>query len=164
MRALVRGDHSSANLEFTSWLSAAGGTALPGDWPGPGEDYPLKYLVQDSGIVGGDKLADAIADPKTASLNTDYFNAGYIGFIDSSQASYYGLPTANRERGRPVRRRHPASITAALSHATTNADGVTLSPNFADTDPDDYPMPMVTYVTAPTSKVYGAGGSRSATS
>ena len=97
VRALVRGDHSSANLEFTSWLSAAGGSALPTDWPGPGEDYPLKYLVQDSGIVGGDKLADAIADPKTASLNTDYFNAGYIGFIDSSQASYYGLPTAKIE-------------------------------------------------------------------
>ena len=33
-----------------------------------------------------------------------------------------------------------------------------LSPNFADTDPDDYPMPMVTYVTAPTSKVYEGRG------
>jgi len=159
VRALVRGDHSSANLEFTSWLSAAGGSALPTDWPGPGEDYPLKYLVQDSGIVGGDKLADAIADPKTASLNTDYFNAGYIGFIDSSQASYYGLPTAKIENaaGQFVAAT-PQSITAALSHATTNADGVTLSPNFADTDPDDYPMPMVTYVTAPTSKVYEGRG------
>ena len=52
----------------------------------------------------------------------------------------------------------PQSITAALSHATTNADGVTLSPNYADTDPDDYPMPMVTYVTAPTSKVYEGRG------
>ncbi|MFI5049808.1 MAG: substrate-binding domain-containing protein, partial [Gaiellales bacterium] len=159
VRALVRGDHSAANLEFTSWLSAAGGSALPTDWPGPGEDYPLKYLVQDSGIVGGDKLADAIADPKTASLNTDYFNAGYIGFIDSSQASYYGLPTAKIENaaGQFVTATSQ-SISAALSHATTNGDGVTVSPNFADTNPDDYPMPMVTYVTAPTSKVYEGRG------
>jgi hypothetical protein len=45
-----------------------------------------------------------------------------------------------------------------LSRATTNADGVTVRPNFADTDPEDYPMPMVTYVTAPTSKVYEGRG------
>ena len=159
VRALVRGDHSAANLDVHVLAERDRRRALPTDWPGPGEDYPLKYLVQDSGIVGGDKLADAIADPKTASLNTDYFNAGYIGFIDSSQASYYGLPTARIENaaGQFVAAT-PQSIAAALSHAKTNADGVTVSPNFADTDPDDYPMPIVTYVTAPTSKVYEGRG------
>ena len=46
----------------------------------------------------------------------------------------------------------PTSIAAALSHATTNADGVTVTPNYADTDPNDYPMPVVDYAAVPTNK------------
>jgi phosphate transport system substrate-binding protein len=159
VRPLVRGDHSAANLLFTSWLTADGGSALPSDWPGASADYPLKYLVQDSGIVGGDKLADAIADPKTQNLNTDYFSVGYMGFIDASQAAYFGLPVARIENaaGQFVDAT-PTTIDAALSHATTNSDGVTVSPNFADTDPNDYPMPIVDYATVPTNKVYSGRG------
>ncbi len=159
VRPLVRGDHSAANLLFTSWLTADGGSALPSDWPGASADYPLKYLVQDSGIVGGDKLADAIADPKTQNLNTDYFSVGYMGFIDASQAAYFGLPVAKIENaaGQFVDAT-PTTIDAALSHATTNPDGVTVSPNFADTDPNDYPMPIVDYATVPTNKVYSGRG------
>ena len=97
MRPLVRGDHSAANLEFTSWLTADGGSGLPADWPGLGVDYPLNYLTQNSGIVGGDALADAIADPSSVQNNNDYFSIGYIGFIDSSEAAYYGLPVAKIE-------------------------------------------------------------------
>jgi len=150
---LVRGDHSAANYEFTSWLSATAGSALPAGWPGPSYDYPLSYLTQNAAIVGGESLADAIADPNSANNSNDYFNVGYIGFVDSSEAAYYGLPVAKIENASGAFvDATPTSIAAALSHATTNADGVTVTPDYADTDPNDYPMPVVDYAAVPTNK------------
>jgi ABC-type phosphate transport system substrate-binding protein len=159
VRPLVRGDHSAANLLFTSWLTAAGGAGLPADWPGASADYPLVYLTQNAGIVGGDALADAIADPNTAGNSNDYFSTGYIGFIDSSEAAYYGLPVARIQNaaGKFVKAT-PKAIGAALAHSTPNADGVTLSPDFGNLDPKAYPMPIVDYVTAPTTKISTARG------
>lgn len=150
---LVRGDHSAANYEFTSWLTATAGSALPSNWPGASYDYPLSYLTQNAAIVGGESLADAIADPLSAQNSNDYFNVGYIGFIDSSEAAYYGLPVAKIENAAgSFVDATPTTIAAALSHATTNADGVTVSPNYSDTDPNDYPMPVVDYAVVPTNK------------
>ena len=116
---LVRGDHSDANLVFTSWLTATAGSGLPKGWPGPGTDYPIKYLTPSQGIVGGDTLADAIADPISVANSNDYFAFGYIGFIDSSQAHYYGLPTARIQNaaGKFVAAT-PVAIRAALAHAS----------------------------------------------
>ncbi|MDX6523666.1 MAG: phosphate transport system substrate-binding protein [Gaiellales bacterium] len=159
VRPLVRGDHSAANLLFTSWLTAAGGAALPADWPGASADYPLVYLTQNAGIVGGDALADAIADPNTAGNSNDYFSTGYIGFVDSSEAAYYGLPVARIQNaaGKFVTAT-PKAIESALAHSTPNTDGVTLSPDFGNLDPKAYPMPIVDYVTAPTTKINTARG------
>ena len=71
VRPLVRGDHSVANLEFTSWLTAEGGSGLPADWPGASASTTRSnYLTQNSGIVGGDALADAIADPSSVRTTT----------------------------------------------------------------------------------------------
>jgi hypothetical protein len=42
------------------------------------------------------------------------------------------------------------SILAAVSQMTTNADGITQSPNFASKDPDAYPLAMVDYAMVPT--------------
>lgn len=150
VRPLVRGDHSEANLLFTSWLTAEGGSGLPSNWPGASLNYPLDYVTQNAAIVGGDTLANAIANPASVQNSTDYTAFGYIGFIDSSQAAYYGLPTVSIENasGNYVAAT-PASITAALTAAKKNADG-TVSPNFATTDPNAYPLPLVDYVTAPT--------------
>ncbi len=158
VRPLVRGDHSAANLEFTSWLTAQGGSGLPSDWPGAGVDYPLNYLTQDSGIVGGDALADAIADPSSVQNNNDFFSIGYIGFIDSSEAAYYGLPVARIENaaGKFVAAT-PASITAALKDGKTGDDGM-VTPDYSTSDPKAYPMPFVSYVTAPTAGISTASG------
>lgn len=151
---LVRGDHSVANMEFTSWLSATAGSALPTGWEGPSFTYPLNYISQTGAIVGGDRLAQSIADPAGANLNADWFSAGYIGFVDSSQAAYYGLPTARIENasGHFVRAT-PAAVRAALSHATRDPDGVTVTPDYTTKDPAAYPMPMVDYATASTSHI-----------
>jgi phosphate transport system substrate-binding protein len=158
VRPLVRGDHSDANLEFTQWLTAVGGSGLPSDWPGAGEDYPLNYLTPNSGIVGGDALAQAIADPASVQNNNDFFNVGYIGFVDSSEAAYYGLPTAKIENaaGRFVKAT-PASVVAALKDATKGPDGI-LQPDYTTKDPKAYPMPSVTYVTAPTAGISDGAG------
>ena len=158
VRPLVRGDHSAANLEFTSWLTAQGGSGLPSDWPGAGVDYPLNYLTQDSGIVGGDALADAIADPSSVQNNNDFFSIGYIGFIDSSEAAYYGLPVARIENaaGKFVAAT-PASITAALKDGRAG-DGGMITPDYSTSDPKAYPMPFVSYVTAPTVGISTASG------
>jgi hypothetical protein len=42
------------------------------------------------------------------------------------------------------------SVLAAVSQMTTNADGITQSPNFASQDPDAYPLAMVDYAMVPT--------------
>jgi phosphate transport system substrate-binding protein len=158
VRPLVRGDHSVANFEFTSWLTAQGGSGLPSDWPGAGTDYPLNYLTQNAGIVGGDALADAIADPASVQNNNDYFSDGYIGFVDSSEAAYYGLPVARIQNaaGKFVKAT-PASLTAALKDAKPGAGGL-LVPDYSTTDAKAYPMPFVSYVTAPTSGISDARG------
>ena len=151
VRPLVRGDHSVANLEFTSWLTAAAGSGLPPDWPGASDTFPISYLTQNAAIVGGDALADAIADPLSVGNSNDYYQVGYIGFIDASEAAYYGLPVARiQNRAGKFVAATPTAIHAALKHATKNPDGVTLTPNYATTDPAAYPMPVVTYVGAPT--------------
>ncbi len=156
---LVRGDHSDANLLFTSWLTATAGKGLPKGWPAPSSNYPLKYLTPSAAIVGGNNLAYAIADPASVNNSNDYFAVGYIGFIDSSQAHFYGLPTARLENaaGKFVRAT-PAAITAALAHATRNPDGVTVRANFKTRDKKAYPMPIVDYATAPTGNYNGAKG------
>jgi ABC-type phosphate transport system substrate-binding protein len=158
VRPLVRGDHSDANLEFTSWLTAEGGSGLPDDWPGASSDYPLVYLTQNAGIVGGDALANAIADPASVQNNNDYFSTGYIGFIDSSEAAYYGLPVAQIENaaGKFVAAT-PATIGAALKDSKKGPGGL-MEPNYAASDPKAYPMPVVSYLAAPTSGISDASG------
>ena len=158
---LVRGgplQHQTAFL-FTSWLTATAGKGLPKGWPAPSSNYPLKYLTPSAAIVGGNNLAYAIADPASVNNSNDYFAVGYIGFIDSSQAHFYGLPTARLENaaGKFVRATQ-AAITAALAHATRNPDGVTVRANFKTRDKKAYPMPIVDYATAPTGNYNGAKG------
>jgi len=146
----VRGDHSSENLLFTSWLTATAKSSLPKDWPGPSVDYPLQYLTQQEAVDGGDRLALAVAAPATVQANDDWTQVGYIGFMDASQAAYYGLPVAQIENASgnfvPAT---AANILAGISDETKTPDG-TLWPNFATTDANAYPMPIVNYVTAPT--------------
>ena len=147
---LVRGDHSSENLLFTSWLTATAKGSLPKDWPGASVDYPIQYLTQNNALDGGDRLALAVADPGSQQNNNDWTQVGYIGFMDASQAAYFGLPIAKIQNASGAYvAATPASILAGVSHEKKNSDG-TLWPDFANTDAAAYPMPIVNYVTAPT--------------
>jgi ABC-type phosphate transport system substrate-binding protein len=159
VRPLVRGDHSEANLIFTSWLTAEGGSALPSDWPGASDTYPINYVTQNGAIVGGQNLADAIADPNSVQNSIDYFSIGYIGYIDSSEAAYYGLPVAKIENaaGKFVAAT-PAAIDAAIARMHPGTSGAPSTPEYTTTDPKAYPMPVVTYATAPTSGIKPGAG------
>ncbi|MGN6377648.1 MAG: PstS family phosphate ABC transporter substrate-binding protein [Gaiellales bacterium] len=159
VRPLVRGDHSEANLLFTGWLTATAGSALPSDWPGAGDTYPIKYVTQNGAIVGGANLADALADPNSAQNSNDYYSIGYIGYIDSSEAAYYGLPVAKIENaaGQFVTAT-PASVDAAITHIKAGAGGAPGLPTYTSKDPKAYPMPVVTYATTPTSGVEAGVG------
>jgi hypothetical protein len=83
-----------------------------------------------------------------------YSGSGGFAFtaMDSSEADFFGLLPANLQNAAgafvdPSQ----TGVTAALSDATTNADG-TLSPNYSDTsDTAAYAMPMVTYALVSTS-------------
>jgi ABC-type phosphate transport system substrate-binding protein len=150
---LVRGDHSAANLFLTGWLTATAKNSLPKDWPGPSVDYPLQYLVQADGVVGGDRLAHAMAEPTILGdqLNGDFSQVGYVGFIDASEAAYYGLPTVQiQNAGGQYVAATPDSILAGLQGSTKAANGKMLQPNYTNPDPNAYPIPLVSYVVAPT--------------
>jgi hypothetical protein len=80
-----------------------------------------------------------------------------FGAMDWSEASYFGLNSANLQNpyGNFVAP-SAGSIDDALGDATTLPDGV-LSYNYDDTtDPNDYPMPLVTYALVSTAHVPAA--------
>jgi hypothetical protein len=73
--------------------------------------------------------------------------------MDSSTAAFYGLPTVQIKRADgSLISATPAAITQAIADATTQADG-TLALNYADPNPNAYPMPMPTYLVAPTNTI-----------
>jgi hypothetical protein len=80
---------------------------------------------------------------------------GALGFafsaMDSSEADFFGLlPASLQNAGGVFVPPSSASVTAALSAATAAPNG-TLIPNFTNTNPAAYPMPMVTYALISTS-------------
>ena len=81
-----------------------------------------------------------------------------LGYLDSSTASFYGLPTVCIQMDPNWRTTHtpcvnatPASISAALAIATRNSDG-TVAPVWNPTDHATYPMLDVSYLVAPTNQ------------
>jgi phosphate transport system substrate-binding protein len=138
----ARAEHSAQTFVFTSWLAAA----APATWtPGPAEIFPLPP----SGVVG----VTGNVGPKVVDPTTDFTDQGNIGFMDSSSAAFYGLPTVQIKRpdGSVVAATR-AAITQAIADATVNADG-TITTNYTNADPAAYPMPMPTYMMAPTNTI-----------
>ena len=80
-----------------------------------------------------------------------------FGVMDSSEASFYGLSTANMQNaaGKFVAP-DPASLEAAADDLTPCASGDLTCPagtyavNYDNTDPSAYPMPDITYAVVPT--------------
>jgi phosphate transport system substrate-binding protein len=146
----IRAEHSATNLAFTSWLSATapdiwtyGTTAV---WPPPD---PHKCVTCPGGMQGENNVARAIAFPFSYTAQNVY-----IGVLDSTYAQLSDLPMAALVNpGQPDTGIAPsqASLASAIGDATTATDG-TLTPKWDTSNPDSYPMPMLSYATVPTTK------------
>lgn len=144
----ARAEHSAQTYEFTSWLAAA----APTTWKsGASEIFPLPP----SGVVG----VTGTTGLKVVDPTTDFVDQGNVGFMDSSTAAFYGLPTAQIKMpdGSVVAATSDA-IDKALAAATANSDG-TFTPSYATPPAGAYPMPMLTYMMAPTNTVTPEQGS-----
>jgi phosphate transport system substrate-binding protein len=145
----ARAEHAAQTYVLTSWLAATAPTVWTS---GPQQIFPLPP----SGVVG--VTGDAAVGRKVVDPTTDFVDQGNIGFMDSSTAAFYGLPTASIKRADgSVIAATPAAITQAIADAPVNADG-TVSPNYGTADPLAYPMPMPSYMLAPTNTVTPAVG------
>ena len=146
----ARAEHSAESYVFTSWLSATLGRS---GWPaGPQSIFP-EPATGVTGVTTSSHLGFAVANP-----TTPWSTTGNIGFMDASTAAFYGLPTVTIRRSNlSLISATPATIAQAVADSTTNADG-TLTPNYATLDPNAYPMPITSYMLAPTSGITPAKG------
>jgi ABC-type phosphate transport system substrate-binding protein len=146
----VRGEHSSQSLVFTSWLAA---NAPPATWTAGASDI---FPIAPSGVVGvtgSNGLGLAVADPLT-----DWLGQGNIGFMDSSTAAFFGLPTVRIQRAdKSVVTATPDAIAKAIQDATLNSDG-TLALNYGNTNPLAYSMAIPTYMVVPTNTITPSRG------
>jgi phosphate transport system substrate-binding protein len=146
----IRAEHSATNLAFTSWLTAT----APDIWTyGPTTVWPPaaphQCITCSGGVQGENNATNAVTFPFFYTAQNDY-----IGILDSTSAAIGDLPVATIVNpGQPETGVAPsaASLQSALSDATTNADG-TLTPDYATSNPDSYPIPMLSYAAVPTSK------------
>ncbi|MGN6379046.1 MAG: substrate-binding domain-containing protein [Gaiellales bacterium] len=146
---LIRAEHSASNLAFTSWMSATApdvwtyGTATT--WPPP-DPHPCPTCP--GGVQGENITALGVGAPQTYTPDDIY-----IGVIDSTYAALNDVPVASIENpGQPAGvAPTAASLAAAVSDGTKNADG-TITPSYDTTDPNAYPLPMLTYAIVPTTK------------
>jgi hypothetical protein len=149
VQAYVRGDHSSETYVFTSWLAATLGSS---SWPvGPRTVFPAQSGVQ--ALSGSRALGAAVDDPQTARNGQ-----GRMGFMDSSTAAYYGLPTVNiRMPSGAIVGATPTAIANGIALATQNSDGI-YTPDYTPSDPTAWPMSVVTNMLVPTNQINAANG------
>ena len=149
IQAIGRSDASAQTRLLTSWFLArarpeyrAGGHAFDG---GPTETYPKTGAI--TLVSGARSVASNVADPDVP--NRASF--GTIGWMDSSVAALYGLPTVRVENpaGEFVAPTS-ASLAAGIRAMRSNGDGVTRSPRFDTRDAKAYPLPVVTYMAVQT--------------
>jgi phosphate transport system substrate-binding protein len=148
--AIARAEHSADTWLFTGFMNATAADVWTG---GVTDTFPSGGIVQD--VTGANNVALAVAQPANGQFNS----WGYIGFMDSSLADYYGLPTARIQfpSGDDVAAT-PDTIAKAIADATVNPDGTTITPDYSLTDTAAYPMPFVTYAIAPENKIDPAKG------
>jgi ABC-type phosphate transport system substrate-binding protein len=145
--AVGRADHTPSTLLLTRYMKA---TAPDIYTCKPTNNYSTSPC--DLGITLKTTPEDAAA-AVWQHTDADLSQTGYIGWMDSSTAAFYGLPAAQiqTQADPPVyQTTTQASIDKAISDATVNKDGVTITPQFT-ADPDAYPLPELTVAVLPTS-------------
>jgi phosphate transport system substrate-binding protein len=146
----IRSEHSASNVAFTSWLTATAPSiwtyGVTDVWPPPD---PHHCLTCPGGELGENIVLRSVASP--------YFYGSqniYIGIVDSTYAAIGNLPAASiANPGQPDTGVAPtaASLASALGDATPGTDGM-LQPKWDTSNPNSYPLPMLTYAAVPTSK------------
>ena len=149
VQASARADQSAATYEFTSWLSATAKPWLPKQWPGPTAIWP-SIPNWAAGTTGEHNLATLLA---TGGDSPDWSNWGFIGYVDSSWAKYFGLSIAKIQNaaGKFVDAT-PESVRAGIAHMKRGHYGI-LQPDYTNRSPAAYPMPQIDYFMAPRQKV-----------
>jgi phosphate transport system substrate-binding protein len=141
----ARAENSEETDVFTSWLAATARSWTAGSQ----EIYPFPPSGV-TGVTGSDFLAQKVVNPQT-----DFFDQGNIGFMDSSTAAFYGLPSVEIKRADgSVTAATPATIARSITDATLDTDGM-LDVDYATADPLAYPMPLPGYLMAPTNTIAG---------
>ncbi len=146
----VRAEHSAETMAFTTWLTNVASGSLGGlnpPWPGATNVFPQYGF--DVGVQGANKLALAIRNP-----NTDFSTYGNIGFIDSSMAAFYGLPTVKIELAPGVDvPATPDTILKAINDALPPDSSGAVNFAYDDADHGAWPIPLISYIPAPTNKI-----------
>jgi phosphate transport system substrate-binding protein len=153
---IARGDASEETLLMTRWMWAnaredwiAGGEGSGID-PNPfavGPTDLLPSLGQVALVTGARKEASVIARGEGDYVSTSTY--GLIGYVDSSWAAQYELPTVKiRYDGGTTVAATPATIEAALPTMDMSSQGV-LEANVSVQDPHVWPMPAVSYALVP---------------
>ena len=143
----VRAEHAAESWTFTSWLSKV----APSIWTyGPEEIFPAAAsVIAKTGSAG-------VAFSVLTNPNENFSGQGTIGFMDSSTAAYYGLPTvAIANADGTTTAATTDTIARAVNEATLNTNG-TVTP--ASTDETAWPMLIPTYMMVPTNNVTPATG------
>lgn len=152
VQPFARAEHSSETWVFTSWLYA---TLGPGSWPMKAVTtwLPQNSVIEASGSKG---VGEAVAgvNPRPPSIGQ-----GTIGFMDSSTAAYYGLPTVKirMPNGSIADAGQTSTVMKGLSLATQNADG-TYTPDYTPTATDAYPMSIPSFMLVPTNQIDPSSG------
>jgi ABC-type phosphate transport system substrate-binding protein len=174
LQAFGRLEKAASTLELTSFMvanapaawkdlppwvanrpSASGGANETADYEQPTSQMPTGLQgpgAQNQLLNGPDILATTLAGKGP---NGDDLATTRMGYVDSSTAAFYGLPTVCiqldpdwKTTGSPCVAATTDNITRALAVATRNADG-TVTPDFKPGDPLAYPLLDVSYAIAP---------------
>src|SRR5262249_13702464 len=125
------------------------------------EDYQTPTLRMPDGLQGPGAAGQLINGPDNLGLLLagkgslgDPPDLNLMGYLDSSTARFYGLPTVCLQLDPNWRTTHtpcvdatPENIAKGLAAATRNGDG-TVTPDYTPTDRGAYPIVDVSYLVA----------------
>lgn len=157
IRAVGRADNSAATWWLSSWFVATAREA----WEEGGDSFKggaTAIFPAGNGVAlntGSDAVARQIRTFPGEQAEGHIPLTGLVGYVYRSEALKLGLPVAKleNEAGKFV---EPSdeSILAGLRAGTISDEGV-YTPNFNNTDPQAYPLTVVSYAIAPAG---GEGG------
>ena len=149
-----RGDANEDTLQMSRWMWAnarktwiAGGKGTKPNPFATGPSDILPSLGQIDLVTGARGEARIIARGDGDVVSTSTY--GWIGYVDSSWAASYQLPTVRIKypNGKVVRAT-PKTIAKGIAHMVRDDQGI-LTPAFGRQDPTAWPIPTISYAAIP---------------